>query len=142
MAKVGRPTAYRPEMCDRIKELGAEGYSVAEMAADIGVTRKTMYQWAEEKQEFSDAFTHAKELSLSWWEAQARIGLYNRDGVSLNASLWSRSMAARFPADYTEKRDLVSSDGSMSPKPAVDLSKAPDELLQWIVSQADAAKSE
>jgi len=127
-------------MCDRIKELGAEGYSVAEMAADIGVTRKTMYQWAEEKPEFSDAFTRAKELSLSWWEAQARIGLYNRDGVSLNASLWSRSMAARFPADYTEKRDIVSSDGSMTPKPAVDLSKAPDDLLKWIVSQADAAK--
>jgi len=116
MSKVGRPTVYRREMCDRIQELGAEGYSVAEMAADIGVTRKTMYQWAEEKPEFCDAFTRAKELSLSWWEAQARLGLYNRDGVSLNASLWSRSMAARFPADYTEKRDLVSSDGSMTPK--------------------------
>ena len=116
MAKVGRPSVYKKEFCERVCELGAEGCSVAEMAADIGVTRKTLYEWADQKTEFSDAFTRAKELSLSWWEAQARLGLYNRDGVSLNASLWSRSMAARFPADYTEKRDLISSDGSMSPK--------------------------
>lgn len=115
MAKLGRPSVYRKEFCNRVCELGAEGYSIAEMAADIGVTRQTLYEWADSKPEFSNAFTRARELSLSWWEAQARLGLYNRDGVSLNASLWSRSMAARFPADYTEKRDLVSSDGSMKP---------------------------
>ena len=117
MAKVGRPSVYKKEFCERVCELGAEGFSIAEMAADIGVKRQTLYDWADTKPEFFDAFTRAKELSLSWWEAQARIGLYTRDGVSLNASLWSRSMAARFPADYTEKKgvDHTSSDGSLKP---------------------------
>ena len=35
------------------------------------------------------------------------------------------------------KVDHTSSDGSMSPKPGIDLSKAPPELLEWIVAQSD-----
>lgn len=112
----GRPSKYKPEYCEAVEAWGKEGLSITEMAAELNVTRQTLYIWADQHPEFFDAFTRAKEFSLSWWERQARIGLYNKDGVSLNASLWSRSMAARFPADYTERKDFVSSDGSMSPK--------------------------
>lgn len=38
--------------------------------------------------------------------------------------------------------DHSSTDGSMTPKPGVDLSKAPPELLEWIVAQNDAAEQE
>lgn len=43
-------------------------------------------------------------------------------------------------APARSKHDLTSSDGSMTPKPSVDLSKAPPELLEWIVQQGDASK--
>ena len=111
----GRPTKYDPSFCETVIECGRDGMSIAEMAAEIGVTRQTLFNWCAERPEFLDAFTRAKDLSLAWWEAQSRVGLYNRDGVSLNASLWSRSMAARFPNEYTERKDLTSSDGSMTP---------------------------
>ena len=34
--KIGRPTNYKPEYCDRVVELGAKGYSQAMIIADIG----------------------------------------------------------------------------------------------------------
>jgi hypothetical protein len=39
-------------------------------------------------------------------------------------------------------QDVRSGDGSMSPKAGIDLSKAPPDLLEWIVAQSDATKSE
>jgi len=57
-----------------------------------------------------DAFTRAKQLSQDWWETKAQTGL---ETPGFNASLWSRSMAARFPDDYTErqKREMTGKDG-------------------------------
>lgn len=40
------------------------------------------------------------------------------------------------------KVDHSSTDGTMTPKPGVDLSKAPPEFLEWIVAQNDAAEQE
>jgi hypothetical protein len=34
--KIGRPTNYKPEYCDRVVELGTKGYSQAMIIADIG----------------------------------------------------------------------------------------------------------
>lgn len=115
----GRPTKYKPHFCDKVIEFGKEGMSNAEMAGELGVTRNTLFTWANEHPDFLHAFTRARELSLAWWEAQARKGLVSANGVSLNASLWSRSMAARFPTEYTERKDLTSSDGSMKPQQIV-----------------------
>jgi predicted DNA-binding protein YlxM (UPF0122 family) len=107
----GRPSLYNPKFCETIMKCGQDGMSVAEMAKACGVAKDTIYQWVKAHEDFSDAFTRAKALSQSWWEEQARLGLYTRDGVSLNSGLWSRSMAARFPEDYTEKKQLEHSGG-------------------------------
>jgi hypothetical protein len=108
---VGRPTLYKPEFCETIIKCGEEGMSVAEMAKACGVSKQCLHEWVAAHEDFGDAFTRAKALSQAWWEEQARIGLYTRDGVSLNSGLWSRSMAARFPDDYTEKKQLEHSGG-------------------------------
>jgi phage terminase small subunit len=47
-----------------------------------------------------------------------------------------------FGLDQPSKIDHTSSDGSMTPKPAIDLTKAPPELLAWIVTQNDASEQE
>jgi hypothetical protein len=39
-------------------------------------------------------------------------------------------------------QDIRSGDGSMTPKPSIDLTKAPPELLEWIVAQSDAANTD
>lgn len=107
----GRPSLYKPEYCDRVIELGREGMSVVEMAAEIGVSRSTLEEsWPEAHEEFSEAFARARELSQAWWERQGRIGL---TAERFNAQVYSRSMAARFPKDWRESKEqrLAGADG-------------------------------
>lgn len=107
---LGRPSDYRPEYCERAVELGRQGKSKAQIAADLDVCRNTLDNWAREHAEFLSAITRARDLSLAWWEDKAQSGL---ETSGFNASLWSRSMAARFPEDYTErqKREVTGKDG-------------------------------
>lgn len=99
-----RPTKYKKEYCERIINLGKQGYSIAEMADDLDVVINTLKSWAEEHSEFLIAFTRAKDASKSWWERKSRINLENRD---FQQPLWSRSMAARFPEDYRESSKTI-----------------------------------
>lgn len=100
----GRPTDYLPEHCESVIEYGKQGKSVAWMAAELGVHKDTLYQWAKTHPEFSDAFTRAKLESQRWWEDAGQSGLVMAPGAgSFNGSVWSRSMAARFPEDWREK---------------------------------------
>ena len=99
----GRPTDYRPEYCERVIELGKIGASVVEMAAEIGVDRKTLETaWPTAFPEFLQAFTQAKQLSQVWWERIGRENLIIPQGTTFQATVWSRSMAARFPHDWRE----------------------------------------
>lgn len=99
----GRDTDYLPEYCERVVELGRAGKSVVQIACEIGVHRDTLYEWAKVHSEFSDAFMYARQCSQAWWEDKGQGGL---DQSGFNSSLWSRSMAARFPADYQERKGV------------------------------------
>ena len=105
----GRPTDYRPEYCERVIELGRLGMSVVEMAADIGVARNTLEQlWPAANPEFLQALTHARECSQAWWESMGRTNLIMPPQTGqFQASVWSRSMAARFPKDWREKSETA-----------------------------------
>lgn len=108
---IGRPTIYNPAYCDRVIELGKQGYSVVEMAADIGVARTTLEtNWPAANPEFLEAFTHAREQSQAWWERAGRVGMLENN---ISAPIWSRSMAARFPHDWREIKgtELTGKDG-------------------------------
>lgn len=107
--EVGRPSSYRPEYCEQLIELGREGMSVVEMAAEIGCHRETLEEnWPASYPEFSEAFTRAKVLSQAWWEKQGRVNLLLPPGAgSFNGNVWSRSMAARFPKDWREKTETA-----------------------------------
>lgn len=107
----GRPTDYRPEHCERVVELGREGKSKAQIAAELDVCRNTLDNWAEAHPEFLRALTRARDLSQAWWEDQGQAGIHL--GSGFNASLWAKSMSARFPDDYTErqKREVTGKDG-------------------------------
>jgi lambda repressor-like predicted transcriptional regulator len=103
----GRPTVYDPAYCEKVIELGKLGMSVVEMAAEIGVSRNTLEtEWPKRYPEFLEAFTQAKVHSQAWWESMGRVNLIMPQGSgSFQASVWSRSMAARFPSDWREKQE-------------------------------------
>ena len=103
-AILGRPSQYRDEFCETIITEGFKGKSVAQMAIACGVSKRTLLNWAEQYPDFLHALDVAKTASLDWWETIAQTHLVeSHQGEKVNASLWSRSMAARFPDDYTEK---------------------------------------
>ena len=96
----GRPSTYDPAFCDRVVALGAEGKSPEQISAAIDVPRTTMLSWAETYPEFSTALTRAKELEQDWWETIGQTALF---ADKFQASVWAKSMQARFREKYTEK---------------------------------------
>lgn len=112
----GRPSEYRAEYCERVIELGRLGMSVVEMASEIGVSRNTLEtSWTAAHPEFMEALEIARECSQSWWESMGRTNLImNKDAGTFQASVWSRSMAARFPRDWRENKgvELTGKDGA------------------------------
>ena len=112
---VGRPTLYDPSYCDKVVELGALGKSVEQISSNLGVSCRVLYDWRDRFPEFLRAMEQAKEAEQTWWEDQAQAYmLEHKDGAKLNASIWSRSMAARFPKKYREsvKQEITGENGA------------------------------
>ena len=111
----GRPNKYKPEYCERVIELGRLGMSVVEMAADIGVGKTTLERWREAHEEFRCALDDARDFAQAWWESQGRVNLIMpKDSGQFQGSVWSRSMAARFPKGWRENKgvELTGKDGA------------------------------
>ena len=100
---MARPSTYESEFCERVIEYGKQGKSITWMAAELDVTRETIYEWMRVHPEFSDAITRAKQYAQQWWEDAGQNGM---TGPGFNASVWSRSMAARFPEDWRENKGV------------------------------------
>lgn len=100
---MGRPTLYRPELCDRVVELGKQGLTLHEIAAEIGIHYDTLHEWTLSKSDFSEAVTRARALAQAWFETQARLNLSSRE---FNAKLWEILARCRFPATYRPVEQL------------------------------------
>jgi len=110
---MARPTKYDPAMCERVIEFGRDGYSRAEMAAGLDITRATMATYEAEHPEFLNAVAMAHDLSLAWWEAKPRTNLTT---PGFQSSLWSKSMSGRFPSEpYRERHEVAGPNGGAIP---------------------------
>lgn len=94
----GRPTAYKPEYCDLIiehfdKEPFTTSFDEASgktfrsaillptltnFARSIGVARSTIYEWAKDNPEFSDAIKRAQELQEEVLMQNGLFGAYDK----------------------------------------------------------------
>lgn len=107
----GRPTSYRPEMDEVVVREMSEGASITEVAAAIGITPDTLYEWIKPldssgnpnsyyKPTFSEAVKFGRELSKKWWLEQGRKNLNNK---GFNSALWYMNMKNRHGwSDRTE----------------------------------------
>jgi len=112
---VGRPTLYDPKYCEEVITLGRIGKSVEQIASILNVSLRTMYLWRDTYEEFMHALDDAKTYEQAWWEEQAAAYMVeNKESDRLNPTLWSRSMAARFPKKYREstKTEITGADGT------------------------------
>lgn len=115
---MARPTEYQQDYCERVIEYGKQGKSLAWMAAELGVSRECIYEWMRVHPEFSDAMTRARLESQRWWEDAGQQGMLMEKGF--NASVWSRSMSARFPDDWRESKGVELTGKDRGPVEIVD----------------------
>jgi hypothetical protein len=100
----GRPTKYRPEMCDRVIELMRHGASKAQICADpaIDISYETCAEWCNPMSpqysiDFSNAVKRGNLLSEAWWTKHAQDHLIDMPGEGkFNTALWFINMKNRF----------------------------------------------
>lgn len=99
----GRPSDYDPKFCDEVIRLGEAGYSKAEITAHFGVSKQTLYNWADRHPDFLEALKQADVAAQGWWERQAREGLV--DG-KINANLFKIIAYNRWRDDYADRKEV------------------------------------
>src|ERR1700722_20481688 len=65
---MGRPSSYSKAYCNEVIEFLAGGHSVTAFAGHIGVARSTVFKWADEIPEFSDALKVGQAKATGFWE--------------------------------------------------------------------------
>ena len=111
---VGRPTDYKPEVIDELNKYLAEAIpenmkipTVEGIALKLGISKKTLYNWADEHEEF----LHALEvLKMKQKEALTEIGIFG--GKEINATIVQLLLKVNHDMIETD-RHLVEADGVM-----------------------------
>jgi sugar phosphate isomerase/epimerase len=93
MGKRGRPTKYSPKLCELLPAMFANGESVAEVCAELGIVKDTFYNWIDQYKDFSNSYKKGLELSLAWWSKIGRLGSIGK--VKINPATWIFNMKNR-----------------------------------------------
>lgn len=102
---VGAPSLYNAsEDCERVVELGKLGYSDTEIAAELNISRRTLYNWIDVHVAFKEAMELAATYSQAWWEAKGRGALlYDK----FQSAVYNKIMTCRFRHDYGDKLETT-----------------------------------
>jgi len=130
----GRPTKYKPEYCDLIIEHMSEGASITSFAAEIGVARSTIDEWANNYPEFSGAVKIGKAKCAAWWEKLGRNNAITGEG---NATLVIFGLKNMAPEDFRDKQE-VHQTGTMEHKHSV--KEMTNEELEEFIRKASRAE--
>lgn len=99
----GQPSKYDPAYCEQVIEWGKLGYSREQIACELNVSWNTLLNWMDAHPQFLEALETAKMHEMVFFENLGRQYMVERpQGDRLNSSIWSRSLAARFPQKYRE----------------------------------------
>ncbi len=108
---VGRPSKYKETYCDLVIESMSEGKSLTAFAADIGVARDTITEWADVHPEFSAAVKRGKAKCAAWWEERGRIMAQNGGGPGqATAVIFGLKNMGR--DDWADRHEHTGADGA------------------------------
>jgi len=117
--KVGRPTDYKPEYCQKaeeyLKTVGREQTQlpmVEGFAVYLGVSKKTLYNWSKEHKEFLHALG---EIKLAQLLQLVNDGIYG--GKEVNATIVKLLLQNNH--GMKERKDVTSKDKQL-PHPIYD----------------------
>lgn len=101
--KVGRPSGYLPEYCEKLIEHMKEGYSFEAFGAICDASKETMYTWLEKHTEFLDAKKKGESYSRYEWEKIGKLGATGQI-PDFNSGAWIFNMKNRFK--WTDKVEV------------------------------------
>lgn len=99
---VGRPSRYKPDLCEQVTQWFRDGDSKCEVAYKLNIDEQTLYDWSKKYPEFAQAVKKGTNASKGWWMNIAKDNLMNRN---FNAVLWYMNMKNRF--GWTDKHENV-----------------------------------
>lgn len=106
-APVGRPTLYRGEdTIEQVRECMAQGMSHRKIARTLGVSRNTLYRWADEKPEFRDILDQARDELVSRYET-AMLGQAEGTIAGGNSAAGKFMLLNLAGEDYRERQEIV-----------------------------------
>ena len=94
--RVGRPTKYKEEYCQKLIDHMSKGYSFESFAGEIEVSREVLYDWCDKHEQFLHSKNIAFDKCQLFWEKMGMSGMWSDKQQSFNASMWIFSMKARF----------------------------------------------
>ena len=106
--KMGRPSLYRPEYCDKLIDWAKQGLGYESFASVPGVSIQTLYDWEKAHPEFLEAKKKAQAHLMAWWE---RAGIKGE----IPTGTWIFNMKNRFgwrdrqPEEVAEEAEAVAS---------------------------------
>ena len=102
VAKKPSKYVFKPEMCDRMIELGREGASQKMIFSDMGINKDVAKTWCKNYPEFADALSTAVTHSQAYWEREILANVNNK---GFNSRLAEIALRGQFQEDYRETRD-------------------------------------
>ncbi len=128
---------YKPEFCQQMIDLAAQGYSMNGVAGKLGVTRRTLYYWRDAHPEFAEAMEIAITAAGAFWEE--RLIEMSKDGAKGNASVVIFGVKNRAREDWldVQRQELTGADGgplATENKTTVDVTGLSDEQLAALAS--------
>lgn len=136
----GRPSKYSPAYCNEVIECLSEGHSVTAFAGRIGVARSTVFKWADEYPEFSDALKVGQAKATSFWET-ILVKVAREGGGNATAAIFG--LKNRASDDWADK--IVSEHSGPGGGPIETMELSPTERARRIafaLAQAQRAKTE
>lgn len=96
----GRPTKYKPEMCEQIIGYFKEGMSKWEIGLKLNICEDTFYEWQKSNPQFSEAVKKGEWFSQGKWMCDARESMRDKE---FNSTLWYMNMKNRF--GWTDRKE-------------------------------------
>ena len=134
----GRPTLYNSAYCDRVLELAAQGWSKAEIAADLGVAAQDARRLGRGAPRVPRGFARAKDLEYAWWLKAGREGHSRKNW---NLASWEAADAQPLRQSVSPGRAPTRS-ASREPKDSTNAERIREEIERKLSRIADAGAAE
>ena len=102
--KIGAPTKYTPEICERVVELAAQGHTLGAIAAVLGCSKQAFCDWVDRYPAFADAVARAKGVRQTFYESHL-IDMARRGGDSTRFNAVRLGLINVAPDEWRERLD-------------------------------------